>query len=90
MYEKIAGTADQKMQKAFGELLEPAKHEMNRFAKQEGYVKGLSDTYRLLIANTQTEIANLESSASKHLEMVINQKQLQELCEPENEGLAED
>jgi hypothetical protein len=76
VYEKIAGTADQKMQKAFGDFLEPAKQEMNRFARQDGYIKGLAETYKLLIANTEQEINFLEQSSEKHKEMLINQKQL--------------
>jgi hypothetical protein len=56
--------------------LEPAKQEMNRFARQEGYIKGLAETYKLLMANTEQEINCLEQSSEKHKEMLINQKQL--------------
>ena len=62
---------------------------MNRFARQEGYIKGLAETYKLLMANTEQEINCLEQSSEKHKEMLINQKQLQELCEPEKQALPE-
>ena len=60
------------MAKVFGDFLEPAKQELNRFIRQENYLKGLQDTYRLLITNTETDIECLEQSAAKHHELVIN------------------
>jgi hypothetical protein len=85
VYDKIAGTVDQQMVKAFGDFTEPARQEMARFARQEGYIKGLQETYAMLISNTEQEIACLEQSATKHLELLINQRQLHELCEPTKE-----
>ena len=71
------------MAKVFGDFLEPAKQELNRFIRQENYIKGLSETYRLLIQNAEVEINCLEQSAAKHNELLINQRQLTELCQSE-------
>jgi len=62
------------MAKVFGDFLEPAKQELNRFIRQENYIKGLSETYRLLIQNAEVEINCLEQSAAKHNELLINQR----------------
>lgn len=48
------------MVKTFGEFTDLAKQEMARFARQEGYIKGLQETYRMLITNTESEITCLE------------------------------
>lgn len=70
----MTGTVDQKMAKVFGEFIEPAKQELTKFIRQENYIRGLSETYRLLIQNTEIEINCLEQSAAKHNELLINQR----------------